>query len=62
MDETEDGIPAFLRREMTPEVQARIKRITVRHAARKIKNPPKRVTKRMRTGLGGGFGFKVKES
>jgi hypothetical protein len=54
-------IPAFLRREITPEYTAHIKRITARYAQRKIKNPPKRVTKRMRTGLGGAFGCKPVE-
>lgn len=58
-DTNSDGldIPPFLRREYTPEVAARLKRITARAVARKIKNPRKR---RRSTGLGGGFGLKVK--
>lgn len=52
-------IPPFLRLELTDDVKARIKRITSRSRDRKIKNPPKRITKRMRTGLGGFFGSKV---
>lgn len=57
MDELE--IPEFLRRVETPESKARLKRITARYRARKIKNPPKRITKAMRTGLGGMFGAKI---
>lgn len=54
-------IPAFLRREATPEYLAHIKRITTRSQQRRIKNPPKRITKRMRTGLGGAFGLRPVE-
>ncbi len=44
----DDGleIPPFLRRELTPEVAARIKRITARAAERKIKNPRRRAEHR----------------
>lgn len=57
MHEDQLDIPPFLRRELTPEVAARIKRITARSIERKIKNPRKR---RRKTGLGGSFGLKVK--
>ena len=52
-------IPPFLRRELTPEIAARLKRITAQYRNPKIKNPPKRVTKRMRSGLGAMFGSKI---
>lgn len=55
-------IPEFLRRQATPEYLANLKRITARYARPKIKNPPKRITARMRTGLGGAFGLKPKET
>lgn len=51
-------IPAFLRRELTPEIAARLKRITHQHRNPKIKNPPKR-KRRKASGLGGAFGVKV---
>lgn len=53
-------IPPFLRREMTPEIAARLKRLTARYREPKIKNPPKRISKKHRTGLGPMFGSSIK--
>ena len=54
-------IPEFLRRVDTPEAKARRARITAKDAARRIKNPPKRVSKKA-MGLGPVFGQSVKQT
>jgi hypothetical protein len=58
----EDGldIPAFLRRENTPQAQAKCRRIVARAAARKIKNPPRRASRAAKM-LGPIFGSAIKE-
>lgn len=55
MSDNADGldVPTFLCRELTPEIEARLKRLTSRHQQRRIKNPPKKITRAMRERLPG---------
>ena len=53
------SIPAFLRRDNTPELKARVKRIVARAKNPVIKDPPKRARRAAKL-LGPGFGNKVR--